>query len=378
MGDRVRELVDAGMTVLKAVNQVAAETNRTLSALKQEYYIHHKSSVKAHGNALLTCEEDKILVNLAVAFSCSNRGLNTDLLKYAVRTLFGKYPDPKWYKRWMRVNSKYVSARVTKHLKNDRHSEQTLIDVEEFITAVNKAHETHMYDPSRVINYDETRVGINPSGEVLFERVGKERGNASTTRDHALGSMLTFVRGDGRPVCSFWIAKGDFADESVGKVEAFSEDHPYGLRGSWPRYNGFTDTGYLNAEMFEACFDAFVKEWVLQENGKTCWVFGDQLASHTSLDVCARAYKNGVEMWLLPTNTSHFLQPLDHVIFAAFKAWIKRNTYRELWTAAFSKKSPTEVLWALCYAAEHAVFTKRTIMSAFNATGLCPWNPERI
>ena len=130
--------------------------------------------------------------------------------------------------------------------------------------------------------------------------------------------------------------------------------------------------------MFEKCVDAFSTAWQERHGRQPCWLFEDQLESHTRFKVTKAAMDKGLAMWLLPSNTSHFLQPLDHVLFAIFKKHIHTNKYFNSVTALFSAIPPRHLFWALCFEAEEAAFKKDAFRHAFEATGLFPWNPYLI
>ena len=206
----------------------------------------------------------------------------------------------------------------------------------------------------------------------------KERANAHGHHAEVLGSLLTFVAADGRVLSSFWISKLTVDADGRGSADVFTKDTRYPQRQAWPRYLGFTETGYVNDVMFERCIHAFCKEWKQNRRTDQLWLFGDQLGSHTRVNLARAALDLGVAMWLLPSNTSHFLQPLDEKIFALFKTTIASGAYDLSLAASFSNVQRQQLWWALAYQAETDVFTQRVIQSAFRTTGLFPWDPARI
>ncbi len=75
-------------------------------------------------------------------------------------------------------------------------------------------------------------------------------------------------------------------------------------------------------------------------------------------------------MWLLPSNTSHFLQPLDHLVFATFKKLIAKETYAAVVYAVFAGQDLDTLLFGLVLDIEQDAFTPRIIRAAFRNTGL--------
>jgi hypothetical protein len=56
----------------------------------------------------------------------------------------------------------------------------------------------------------------------------------------------------------------------------------------------------------------------------------DGHSSHVTLDVVQRAKLIGLDIFILPSHTSHRLQPLDVSVFHPFKCAFR--TYRDAWT----------------------------------------------
>merc|ERR1712070_863707 len=96
-------------------------------------------------------------------------------------------------------------------------------------------------------------------------------------------------------------------------------DEPYLLRGQHPRFFAVTKSGSMNKELNCAMIEKFREVWKEQNPGFHCYLFSDQLSSHSNVKMVREALKDGVLLWSLVANTSHFLQPLDDVCFARFK-----------------------------------------------------------
>ncbi len=90
------------------------------------------------------------------------------------------------------------------------------------------------------------------------------------------------------------------------------------------------------------------------------------------------ALSKGVELWLLPANTSHYLQPLDGTPFARFKQNIHSSVYLAKISSTLSNVVDRELFFAIAYKSEDDAFTKHSIAAAFSSCGLCPWDPFLI
>ena len=159
---------------------------------------------------------------------------------------------------------------------------------------------------SNVINFDETRVCITTDQQMVFEATEKDRCNVHGQYPTPLGTMVPFVIADGKVLAVFWILK--CSDE--GKVTVRLEPK-HNTRCHYPRYYGYTTSGYLNKEIFSEIMDVVVDLWKPRSKDEPCWIFCDQLASHMCHETNGKCLEQKVYLWLLPSNTSHFLQPLE-------------------------------------------------------------------
>ena len=375
---RTRQLIANGTLLSEALSTVANEFDTSPDAVRGQYYRAGGNVARAHGNQLLTDEQNETLLVVALAFSGANVAWNTQILALAVKALFDITPNSKWYRRWISSNKKALTPRKSKHLSKKRSTSEMVGEVGSFLNAVEDSQQFRPMKAAIVINYDETRVCVSSEGEILLERRGKERSNAHGQAATTLGSLLPFVAVDGKVLCSFWILKATFSNDATAEVDAFAIDDSYLLRGMWPRYMGYTETGYVNSIVFDKCVRQFVDIWRLTYPGQHVWVFGDQLACHSQLSITRYALDNGIAMWLLPSNTSHFLQPLDHIVFAAFKVLLRRTTYTSSLQALFSGQNARDLFFQLALDAEREALTPRVIEKAFRETGIFPWSPEKI
>ena len=326
---------------------------------------------------MLTNEQNETLLTVALAFSGANVAWNKQVLALAVKALLDLTPNSKWCRRWIHSHKKALTPRKSKHLSKKRSTAAMLGEVGSFLNVVEDSQQYRTMKAGNVINYDETRVCVSSEGEILLERCGKDRSNAHGQAATTLGSLLPFVSADGKVICSFWILKATFSNDATAEIDAFAIDDSHNLRGTWPRYVGYTETGYVNSVVFHKCIRQFIDIWCLTNPSQHVWLFGDQLACHSQLSITRYALDHGIAMWLLPSNTSHFLQPLDHVVFATFKA-LRRTTYTTSLQALFSGQNARDLFFQLALDGERQAFTPQIIEKAFRETGIFPWSPEKI
>ena len=81
--------------------------------------------------------------------------------------------------------------------------------------------------------------------------------------------------------------------------------------------------GYSNKQVHAQIMEKISKIWTESNPATYCWLFGDQLAAHKSPDTVEKCLNSHVMCWLLPTNTSHFLQPLDNKILLVLNNYFR-------------------------------------------------------
>ncbi len=375
---RVQELLAEGTRAKKAYAIVASEFDTTPAAVRGRHQRSGGDTTKSHGLRLLTKDQEEVMLLLSIGFSAANLGLTNSLLRQLGWILWQKKLDRKWCLRWRLQHKEDLAPRRSKYLKNERADPSILDHIEAFIGVVELHRSKFDMRPHLVLNYDETIVTISTAGQIVLEKRDKERANTLVPSSTTLGSLLTFVCADGSVFVSFWIVKGKFDGDGTGTVLFTLPSQKYPQRHSWDRFWTSTDTGYLSTPTFHGCLVKFVELWRLHRPGLKCWLFGDQLSSHKQLEILKYALEKGVEMWFLPTNTSHFLQPLDDKPFANFKKIMKAHAYEAAFAAQLSGEILRETFFSLAYQAETQAFTQRAIQVGFRETGLHPWDPSRI
>jgi len=134
--------------------------------------------------------------------------------------------------------------------------------------------------------------------------------------------LLSFAAGDGAPFLSVYIFRSRFGGDVEAAADFMRSRCQSRTRSSWPRFYGWTETGFLDAPTFAAVMDLFCREWQVHNPGRECLLLGDKLRAHRQVAVVRSALQHGVVFWWLVANTSHFLQVLDDKCFARLKAHV--------------------------------------------------------
>jgi hypothetical protein len=136
--------------------------------------------------------------------------------------------------------------------------------------------------------------------------------------------------------------------------------------------NGYNDSK-ISLEWLTRVFDPQTKE---RANGKPRVLICDGFGSHETLEVLEFCLANNIILCRLPSHTSHKLQPCDVAVFAALKA-AYRDEVDRLGRGGVDTIGK-EHFTSLYSPARARAFTKRNITSAWAATGLFPFNPDRV
>ena len=379
---RVSHLISTGITLKAACEQIEQESGQKAATTKKQYQRSDTAAAKRHGHCKLTQEQEGILLSILVVYSLMHEALKPSDIANHVQATFGIEVGKNWAYSFVKRHTDVIRQRKTKLLASKQVDGTIYKHVAEFIGQVQTVEEVYPMKPTNVCNYDETRVYVGDEGGILLEHVSKECGQKRGIKGRTVGLLVSFVSASGSILMSVWIFKASSVseenDDCLLDAKFHVESQSRNLRGSWKRFYAFTASGYSNRELHGKIMAEFGKIWVDEHPTDYCWLFGDQLAAHKCPQTVEKCLEQRVMSWLLPANTSHFLQPLDDKIFANFKQKLRTSGEK---IAVGHTLSPDELAVALYHAgyeAERSTFTERVIKRAFENTGLWPFNPDRI
>jgi hypothetical protein len=105
-------------------------------------------------------------------------------------------------------------------------------------------------------------------------------------------------------------------------------------------------------------------------------LINDGFGTHETLEILEFCFENNIILCRLPSHTSHKLQPCDVSVFAPLMT-AYRGEVERLNRGGIDAISKEHFVW-LYRAARERALTKRNILSGWAATGLFPWNPDRV
>lgn len=373
------EKIEAGKSLKVAAQELAAEYSVSAAAIKKAYYRSEKSEGN-HGNCLLSEHQEKIVLAVVISFSERNLGLTNSKIILLIRDLYGITVSNTWVFNFIQRHSDQVSKRHTKLLADKRMSSDTLENVQCFVDELQSYLETHHFPPDCILNCDETRVAYQAGGSSSFrvESTSKQKANLLGTRQDNIVTLLVFISAAGKVELSIYIFKNSFGESDENDATFVLYEHERIMRGDWPRYYAFTDSGYINSILWDAAMALFEDHWTTRNPGRNCLLLCDQLGAHARPLTVARALNKGVHHFFLPSNTSHFTQPLDDCPFASFKTALARIHSADVQAAELRGESRGSRLVSCSYQAENEAFTVANNKNAFEKVGLWPFDPDKI
>jgi hypothetical protein len=144
---------------------------------------------------------------------------------------------------------------------------------------------------------------------------------------------------------------------------------------------GMQAKAWMTGHLFKAWIGHFVKnicECGLGISPSCCHLLIlDGHGSHLTMDVVKTARAVGLDLLMLPSHTSHAMQPLDVSCFKLFKQAFR--LLRDVWTLRNkSRGAPKEVLATWVSSALEKALTEKNITSGFRTTDIFPLNPQAM
>jgi DDE superfamily endonuclease len=104
----------------------------------------------------------------------------------------------------------------------------------------------------------------------------------------------------------------------------------------------------------------------------------DGHSNHVNMAFIAAADERRIILLILPSHSTHRLQPLDVGLFSllakVYTKGLNDLMFHSLGLVSMNKR----LFWGLFRPAWDAAFTKENIISSFEATGISPFNPNRV
>jgi hypothetical protein len=220
--------------------------------------------------------------------------------------------------------------------------------------------------PENVYNMDETGVMLSMLGSVKV-LVGKDdrHNNRGAGVKRTMMTAIECISADGRALLLLiiWPASTHRSNWTTHRTPGWHYAHSE---------NGYNDFK-VSLEWLTRVFDPQTRE---RANGKPRVLVVDGFGTHETLEVLEFCLANNIILCRLPSHTSHKLQPCDVGPFAPLKT-AYRDQVERLNPGGVDTVGKEHFTYLYSPARDRAM-TKRNIRAGWAATGLFPFNPERV
>jgi len=382
--DDVHHWLNEGYTQKQAFEHISSTTRYSYSRIKkmwQRRKIDKDGRLEYHGHTRLTRRQEEGLLGLALGRAAMSQPLSIERFLAIVNNIHsqGKKLEPftrKWLTGFLDRHRALLNLDKSRLLAPNRSNEGNLGHVLSLIDFHTDFLLTHHFPPWARLNVDESRVTVadaRGAGQRLVKRGYRQHGTRAK-RESSYMSVVPFVSAAGETIVVFYVLP---LPSETGTIHV---PHEIGrsLRGSYECFYMFTETGYTNRETFRIMIKKFEEIFNRRYPGLEHILYMDRLSNHVDEHVLETLSSNGGHGVCFPVGTTHFIQPLDDVVFALFKSLLKSER-DELLDALETgpSRGASPILVALVPAIRGAL-TPAAIQRSFRDTYIYPWFPERL
>jgi hypothetical protein len=242
----------------------------------------------------------------------------------------------------------------------------------------------HPIGPNRIFNFDESRVG-QYQGKRCYRKSVVVVGSGNQSKNHSRAvettSILPVVSASGEVLVVYYIIKGKVDNDGDGKAKAtFLQIENHITRSKYTEVAGVTESGYVNRSLFEKILDDIADRLANKFPGLETLFLADNCGvHHIPHKIIELAEKKQMYINFLPPNTTHFLQPLDSILFARFKAecYAKIEEYQEA-ENLIGATAVKSTVYISQQAFRKVMSNRKIVEKSFALTGIYPWDPELI
>jgi hypothetical protein len=232
------------------------------------------------------------------------------------------------------------------------------------------------YPAHTIFNVDETRVSISEAKKGGAKLVAKGFAKSGTLgkRENQHCSVVPFVSAAGEVISVFYVLASKLGQPTLSVPRRESRRS----KQRWCEYYVVTLNGYTNDEVFPNLVAQFEVDFHKLYPGTPALIYADRLSSHIIPELLATTSAKQLTFMLFPAGTSHFLQPLDDMVFALFKTKLRQYRDELLVSDPFDRSIVEDSLLKAMMLAVQEALKPGPIKAAFLNTGIYPWNPEKI
>lgn len=380
---RCRKAAQRGAVMERVYAELAREFGRKPMAVRKLYQRNAQPKEKAHGNCVLTKEDEEDLLCVLWTFSMSDRDLSisqvTSILK-SWKNLQGERAGEYVAANLLARHKGRFRGRYPKSISRARKDPGIVASMEHFIAAVDEENRSGRYQPFQIVTYDEFIASV-PTGRSRVERVvsvSKIKANLVRGKGGKSPSICLFASAAGRVEMVVIVYP-----TKILKDANYAEDFPVrdrgrGKRGGAKFFYAFNKSGRMNNDLFALCAKKFVEVWELCHPGVECRLQGDRLAAHMKVEMVAMLLKKGIRCVWPPSKTTVFSAPLDDKAFAVLKNALTLAIEDRVNLDPAYQEGLTSIITDILPDVIDKCLTEKVLLSSFKSTGIYPWNPKLL
>jgi hypothetical protein len=339
---------------------------------------HGRRSKEEHAQSkqYLTAEEEKAMVKFLLLMSSLGHPVRIKFLpslafsiarrRSSVTTNDPIKPPGKNWPRAFEKRHPELKARRVKTMDWKRHENNIYYKMKEWFEVISEVLQDPAIQPENVYNMDETGVMLSKLGSVKV-LIGKDdlRDYRGAGVKRTMVTAIECISADGKSLLPLiiWPASTHRSNWTTYPTPGWHYAHSE---------NGYNDSK-ISLEWLTRVFDPQTKD---KAKGKPRVLICDGFGTHETLEVLEFCFENNIILCRLPSHTSHKLQPCDVGPFAPLKT-AYRDQVERLNRGGVDTISK-EHFTSLYSPARDKALSKRNILAGWAATGLFPFNPERV
>jgi hypothetical protein len=322
-------------------------------------------------STILTADEENELVGYCLNMQKIGFGLTKDAVNTMVMQIiesqnrkhpFKISPGKKWWQRFLRDHP-ILSFRIPQKLTSARAAKGNPVVIQKHFESLQQMITDHSLTADRIWNMDETGFNLSPRlQKVLAQKNSRQIHKTTTGNSNEHISVCPTISAAGTFIPPLIIYKGIKVIEGLLSGPAV----PSGTVAA------FTNTGYMHEDIFQMYIEHFnrsippIRPVLLMLDGHS---------SHINLVSINFCQDNNILLYVLPSNTTHLLQPSE-IPFKKLKNEYDKaaDRYRINETKVVTKQSFAQVFGE----SFNETYTPNAIKKAYAATGIWPLNPNAI
>ena len=374
--DRASQVLEQGLPpgVRTTYAALSEQGGVPLSTLHHRAHGRRSKEQKAQSQQYLTPSEEKALLRFLLRMSDLGNPVRIKFLPSLAFSIARqrsssnkavKVPGRNWAQGFERRHPALKSRRV-RAMDWNRHDRNIYEKITHWFEVIGKQLQDEAILPENVYNMDETGVMLSMLSSVKV-LVGKDdlRDYRGAGVKRTMVTAIECISGDGRSLFPMiiWPAATHRSNWTT---------HPTPGWHFACSESGYTDSK-ISLEWIKRVFDPQTKP---RANQKPRVLVCDGFGTHQSLEILEYCFENDIILCRLPSHTSHKLQPCDVGVFAPLKA-AYRNQVERLYRGGAGTIGKEHFTYLYSIARKRA-FTQRNIAAGWAATGLFPFNPDRV